>query len=441
MKKTILIIFACAMAQLAWAQSTMKLGVAECRSMALESSEDMKKAENDELQAQLTQKVAQNARLPRVSASANGMYMFPDLEMMGTTFAMPGAYTAGLVLTQPLYVGGKITSGIKLAKVGVEASKHKTELQRRDVIYNADNAYWTFVAVREQRKMLDGILTFVQAMRERVQLSVDAQLTTKADLLRVDSKLSDVKYQIERATNGLEMCRMNLCSVTGLPMNTAIEPIDTLPEVTAPQAWLYDSNQGESLTMSRPEYKLLEKQIEAADLQIKQIRADYLPTLAFTAGYAFFGNMKMTSMVADGMGGYFPYSTTINKNVGQLMLSLNIPILNWGESSKKIKAQRLVKQNAELDLQKNARLMNIELTNARQNVESAYTMFLTAKSGLAHAEEALRVMRDRYEVGMCTLTDILEAQSAYQQARTNVIEATTQFKIHESNYTRITTPK
>ena len=441
MKKTILIILACAMAPMAWSQSAVKLGVEECRNMAITSSEDVKKAENDELQARLTQKVAENARLPRISATATGMYMFPDLEMMGTTLSMPGAYTAGLVLTQPIYVGGKITSGIKLAKVGVEASKHKTELQRRDVIYNADNAYWTFVAVREQRKMLDGILALVEAMRERVQISVDAQLTTKADLLRVESKLSDVRYQIERATNGLEMCRMNLCSVTGLPMNTAIEPTDTLPQVTAPQAWLYDSSQSESLTMNRPEYKLLEKQIEAADLQIKQIRADYLPTVAFTAGYAFFGNMKMSSMVSDGMGGYFPYSTTLHKNVGQLMVSLNIPILNWGEKSKKIRTQQLVKQNAEIDLQKNSRLMYIELTNARQNVESAYTMLLTAKSGLAHAEEALRVMRDRYEVGMCTLTDILEAQSAYQQARTNVIEATTQYKIYESNYTRITTPQ
>ena len=438
MKKTILIIFACALAQMAWSQSAVKLSVEDCRNMALSSSEEMKKAANNELQAQLDQKVAKNSRLPRINAAANGIYMFPELELMGTTLSMPGAYTAGLMLTQPLYVGGKITSGIKLAKVGVEASKQKSELQRRDVIYNADNAYWTFVAVREQRKMLDGILSFVEAMRERVQISVDAQLTTKADLLRVDSKLNDVRYQIERATNGLEMCRMNLCNVTGLPMSTMIEPTDTILEVTSPMAWLHAPNQGETLTMNRPEYKLLEKQIEAADLQIKQIRADYLPTVAFTAGYAFFGNMKMKSMVSDGMGGYVPYTLTLNKNVGQLMLSLNIPLLNWGEGSKKIKRQRLEKQNAELDLQKNARLMNIEFTNARQNVESSYTMILTAKSGLAAAEEALRVMKDRYEVGMCTLTDILEAQSAYQQARTNVIEATTQYKIHESNYKRIT---
>ena len=78
--------------------------------------------------------------------------------------------------------------------------------------------------------------------------------------------------------------------------------------------------------------------------------------------------------------------------------------------------------------------MSIELKNAYNNLHSSESLIATAESGEREAAEALRVMTDRYEVGMCTLTDLLEAQSQWHSARSNIIEAKTQYKIYETDY-------
>ena len=78
--------------------------------------------------------------------------------------------------------------------------------------------------------------------------------------------------------------------------------------------------------------------------------------------------------------------------------------------------------------------MSIELKNAYNNLRSAEVLITTAEAGERDAAEAVRVMKDRYDVGMCTLTDLLEAQSQWHSARSNIIEAKTQYKINETDY-------
>lgn len=99
---------------------------------------------------------------------------------------------------------------------------------------------------------------------------------------------------------------------------------------------------------------------------------------------------------------------------------------------KKIKKARLDLQNAQLDLQKNTRLLSIEAQQSMQNVDDSYRLIETAKLGCEQAKENLRMMRDRYDSGMCSLTDLLDAQS-----QSNMIEAQTQYKIHETEYLRV----
>lgn len=90
--------------------------------------------------------------------------------------------------------------------------------------------------------------------------------------------------------------------------------------------------------------------------------------------------------------------------------------------------------NAQLDLQQNRRLLSIELRRAIQNVHDSYNMIQTATTGMELAEENLRVMRKRYQTDMCSLTDLLDAQTQWQEAYSDRIEAQTQYKIYESEY-------
>ena len=73
-----------------------------------------------------------------------------------------------------------------------------------------------------------------------------------------------------------------------------------------------------------------------------------------------------------------------------------------------------------------------------QNVTDGYTMVETARLGDEQGQENLRVMTQQYEAGLCTLTDLLDAQTQWQQAHSNLIEAQTQYKIYETEYLRVT---
>lgn len=409
---------------------SLVLSQKECRELALTHSEDMKISSNNISQAELDHKVARNSVLPQFSGSAMGMYMAPDMDFEGMSLSMKGTWTAGLNLTQPIYAGGKIVSGIKLAKLGVEASREQNRVTRANVIADADNAYWTYIAITEKKRMLESMIDYINSIYNQVKNSVDVEMATSADLLRVEAKRSDFNYQLEKVNSGLEMCRMNLCNVIGVNFSTQIIPADTTIVVNKSVNYSF----GQDLIANRPEYRLLQKQITISQEQIKQVRADYLPTLALSAGYSYFGNMRIKGFADDGIGNQVPFTQRYNDDSFSLMLSLSVPIWNWGEGHKKIKKQKLAIENARLDLEKNNRLMSIELKNAYNNLCSSESLIATAEAGERDAAEALRVMSDRYEVGMCTLTDLLEAQSQWHSARSNVIEAKTQYKIYETDY-------
>lgn len=136
--------------------------------------------------------------------------------------------------------------------------------------------------------MLESMLEYINSIYNQVKNSVDVEMATSADLLRVEAKRSDFSYQLEKVNNGLEMCRMNLCNIIGVDFSTQIVPADTTIMVNQSATYSF----GQDLIANRPEYRLLQKQIDISQEQIKQVRSDYLPTLALSAGYSYFGNLK-----------------------------------------------------------------------------------------------------------------------------------------------------
>lgn len=163
-----------------------------------------------------------------------------------------------------------------------------------------------------------------------------------------------------------------------------------------------------------------------------------MPQVGLSAGYLCYGNVKLNGFSADAQGVPIPFTQKFRDGIGLIMASVSIPVFHWGEGLRKVKKSKLGLQNSRLDLQKNSRLLSIEVRQAVQNVSDSRNLVRTALRGESQATENLRVMRDRYAAGMCTLTDLLDAQAQWQQARSNLIEPQTQYKINETEYLRVT---
>lgn len=409
--------------------AALTLNVEKCRQMALESSEDVKKGNNALTQSVLDRKIAVSAFLPAIDASGSVLYMTPNMEMSGMEMIMKGTYMAGVMLTQPIYAGGKILTGKKMAEMGANAAAEQLRMAKASVIYDADNAYWTYVAVLQKQEMMDVLAAQLDTLFSQIGVASSAGMATDADLLTVKAKRSEVEYQVRKVANGVALCKMALCRVVGVPFDTEI----AVEDVAVPEEFTRMGTDNVSVS-DRPEMRLLETSLEISRMQVRMTRGDYLPTLALVGGYCPFGNIKMNTMVDAGGGNYVPYTQKIGQDMGVAMLSLSIPIFKWGQGYNKVRKAKIDVDNAALDMQKNGRLMELQANQAAFNLSDSYNLIEAARDGKAQADENLRVTENRYHASMCPLSDYLDAQFQWQQARSNLIEAFTQSRIAETDY-------
>lgn len=410
---------------------TLFLDQQKCREMALAASEDLQKSGNSAAQAELDRKIAFSGYLPSIDASASGVFVAPDTDMSGMELIMRGTYLAGITITQPLYAGGKIVAGHRLSKIGEEAAREQVRKTESEVIYDADNAYWTYVSVIEKQRMMDVLSERMDTLFSQVEASIGAGMAVESDLLTVRAKRSEVLYQKQKVESGVRLCRMALCRIVGVPFGTPVEVESPSPEDVSRISPDVDIT-------ARPEMKLLQYQVDAAKQQVRMTRGDWLPSLALVGGYINFGNIKMKTMVDAGGGMYVPYEQKIGQGLGTAMLSLSVPIFKWGQNYNKVRKSKIDVDNALLDLSRNEKLLTLEAEQASLNMTDSYMLLETAEDAMAEADENLRVMKNRYDVSMASLSDLLEAESQWQQSRSNLIEAVTQTRICTTDFLRAT---
>lgn len=412
----------------------LTVDAARCVEMALASSEEVARARNGVEQARLQRDVARTAWLPDFKGSATMGWMLPDTKMedMAMTLRMRGVYMAGINLTQPIFAGGKIVAANKMASIGREAAAQQRRLAELRVKADAETSYWTYVAVLEKVEMMKSYKALVDTAYSRTLTSVNAGMAIRNDLLRVEARQSQVTYQLEQVRSGAELCRMALCTAIGVDDSTQIEPADhAIPEEVPADLGVFDLD-------ARPEMQLLDADIRLKRQQVNMTRGDYLPTLGLQAGWSAYGNMKINSMAQAPDGSYVPVSQNIHDNGFNIMLALQVPLFHWGEGVKKVKAAKVDVVNAELARQHNRRMMNLEVRQAESNVRTGVRLVESARVAMNQAQSSLDQTGVSYRLGMCTLTDMLDAQSQWHTSRSNLIEAQTQLRINIVEYQRAT---
>lgn len=426
MKNIIYICIAALWSVNCFAQETITLSVEQCKELALQQSEDMKIAGNASIQSQYDKDIAFANYLPKLEGSAMGIYLAPDIDMGGSSLIIKGMYTAGFTVQQPIYAGGKIRTANNLAKIGIQSSAEQERMTKAEVIADAENKYWSYIAVLNKIKLVQAYEAQLDTLHHQMEVSHEAGMITENDYLQVSAKLSEIKYQMLKVKNGANLCRLSLCYAVGLEPETQVIPTDTVISVNNVQAMGLDLS-------NRPEIKLLDMGIKAGEQQIKMARADNLPQLGVAAGYTWYGNIK-TEGVTEYEGQQIAYSETINDAIFNAIASLSIPLFHWGEGRKNVKKAELSLQNAQYEKEKNARLMTLEATNALNNLNESIIMVEAAEFAMKQGAENLRVMKSKFEVQLVPLSDLLAAQAQWQESSSNLIEAKTQYKIYEINY-------
>ena len=430
------------------AQDILRINASRCREMALEQSYDVRKSINELEAAGHQKKEALSNYFPSIKGSTMVAYS-PENEILNTgtgdgtmslDLVMNGMYMAGFQLTQPIFAGGRIVNGHKMASLGEDMVRLQQRQIRARVASEAMHSYWSYVAVRGKISMLESYIAQLEELADKVRGSVELEMATQADLLRVQSSLEGTRYQLQRAVSGCEMCRMALSNAIGIDYDS----VYVLPEEDATELEVSYPDMGSADLNARPEMQLLERQVTLASLKRKLTIGEYLPSIGLVATYNWIGNasLRLDAHNVNSLFGMLPLPMTLNgtynyeieRHSPMVAVSITVPITDWGKGAHAIKRSRLAESNAKLDYEKNSKLMDLQLRQAQMNLSSGKSLIETSTLALESAQQQLSVMQDRYDVGLCTLTDLLSSQSECQKALSDKLEAVAQWHIYEVDY-------
>ncbi len=306
---------------------------------------------------------------------------------------MKNGTIGSLMAVQPVFAGGQIINGNKLAKVGEDVSRLQLQLSENEVEKTAEQYFWQVASLQEKMKTIEAVETLLSDIRKDVDVAVEAGVAMRNDMLQVQLRQNDIKSQKLKLQNGLSLVRMLLSQYCGLRDTSFV--ITYQADAVSPLVNKQDHSQA---VLGTPEYQLLGKQVEATDLQKKITIGQNLPSVAVGAGYNYHNLLDN------------------NHTFGMVYATVSVPISDWWSGSHAIKRKKIAYQKAQEQLTDNAELLKIRMQNAWNGVEESYQQLLIAQQSIEQAEENLRLNRNYYNAGTSKMSDLLEAQLLYQQS-------------------------
>lgn len=443
----------------------VELNLKICREMALQSSKEMEIADRQQQKARFETKSYRADYLPKLSVVGLGFYnqkkynyklkggylptykpdetgklepnvmidpetqkpvIGPDGNPVFNEYAflpdirlqlnMRGVYTAGVQLEQPIYMGGKVRAAHQMAKMGEDMAGENWRMNRSEILLSADEAYWQLLRVREQVVAAEKYKAVVKELLKNLQEAKQVGMVNSNEVLKAQVRYNEASLMLQKAENGAVLARMNLCRVVGLDLQTEVRLQDSLTETVDPQIWKLDS-----AVSQRPDYNLLMQEVDLKGRQVALTRSDFLPQIGVSAAYGYGGGLKLN--------GDDESNATFSA-----MAAVRIPVFHWGEGRNKVRSARMEEEISQLNLEKSAELMRLEITSSRFNIKDAESRVEMARNALQQARENLTVSTNQHQVGLENLTALLEAQAQWQQAWSQWIDAKTLLHLSESAY-------
>lgn len=396
----------------------------ECINSALKYNVKVRNAENDLEMAKHDKKEAFTKYFPNISAVGSGfianeplvqMQMSPEAKMEMLKDGMLG----GISATMPLFTGGQIVNGNKLAELGVNMKALQKKQTDDEVRLEVERYFWQIVMLKEKLKTISLVEKQLERLETDVQASVDAGIVTRNDLLQVQLKKNDVlsgKIQLENSLN------VSL-SLLGQHIGAKSDSIDVAFVVEehlseSPQTLFCNHTDAVERTN---EYGLLKQNLQASKLQYKMAVGKNLPTVAIGGGLVY-DNFVMGQDQSFYMG----------------FVTVSVPISGWWGGTHSIKKHKLQVKNAENLLNDNSEMLVIRMQNVWNTLNDSYRKAEIALLSVEQSSENLRLNMDYYSAGTAAMSELLDAQTLYQQSRDKYVEAYTNYELSKREYLQAT---
>jgi hypothetical protein len=430
------------------ARAQRVLTLDSCRSLAKEHSRTLQQKDEEIKAAHAKKQQVMTNFFPQVAARGVYLHMQKELHLIDwdkplghLNFLIPerlrhlgtvdlrNLWVGNVTAIQPLFLGGKIISGYKMASLAERLQGELRQTAETEVETKLDETYWQVVSLRSKERLLDQLVRLLEQTVRDVDASIDAGVATKADGLSVRTKLSEAEVKRSQVVNGLELSRMLLADLCGLSED---EPF-TLAEEGHLQELLL-STQTAPIARDEDTEAAIERRSEIRSLRLvdsiysKRINmesASLFPKLYGVASYSTTNPNSFQGQKKEFAGQYY------------LGLMLEVPISDLFSGTfkrRQAKAEHRVKQ---LELAEARSKINLQIKQALRTADDARRAYTTALSAVKMAEENMRYAKAGYDEGVIPLLNYTMAQTAWMSAQDGLIDAQIRVLLTESKLKKI----
>ena len=485
MKRIIILIvcFWCAVSGIVSAADTTYYSLQQCREMALTKGASSQSQEEARLAAEYSRKAALAAMFPRVTANGGYMWNSRDAHLLanqstfsfgtatvnadgsasfqwseqsdlgklasdvqGTFLEQPvkdleanagqriaDAYqalydkltldlthvvVAQVGVTQPIYTGGRLTQMYKIAKATEHIATIESSAKKEETIYAVDEAYWRVVSVAQKKQLAEQYYRLLCQLENDVKEAVEEGVATQSDLLKVTTKRGEAEVKKLQAENGLTLSNMALAQVCGLPLSTVFALDARGLEETALPA---DSTNVETAVANRSELKILQETEKIAKSNAMLMAAGLQPNIVASAGYIY-TNPNVDNGFSSSWDGKGFFSAGV---------VVNVPIVH-ADDIYRYKAAKHAANAVALKTEETRELLTLQTTQANQKLTEAQQKIVLARLTQNNAAEVLRMAQESFEAGLITASELMQAQTAWLAAATDLVDAEVEAKTTES---------
>lgn len=433
MKRAFVLSLALLASAFVYGQRTLTLD--ECRSLAIQNNKELQIAGEKVRVAGYDKQAALTKYFPQVSAMGTYMRNQKDINLLddktvaGLGKLLPidvGAFThldiqdvwlGNVSLVQPVFMGGKIIAYNQITKYAKELAQSMNDLKLQDVIYKTDEAYWQVVSLVNKKRLADSYVSLLRKMDIDVQALIEEGVATQVDGMSVRVKLNQAEMAQTKVDNGLALSRMALAQLCGLPLEESLaladENIESLPESASSTG----SYSVEEAFINRQELKSLDYAVRIYKKKEKIALAEHLPSVALTANYLVTNPNSFNGFKND-FGGMF--------NVG---VAVQVPISGWWEGTYKRNAARAETHIKQLELDDAKEKIELQVNQSVYKVNEAGKKLTASSRNKEKAEENLRHATIGFEEGVIPALNLMEAQTAWVEAQSDLIDAQIEVKL------------
>ena len=329
-------------------------------------------------------------------------------------------FAGAVMLTQPIFMGGAIIAMNKMADLGEKMAANSTEAKRQLTLYQIDQAYWQVVSLRHKQKLAEGFLDLVKKLDGDVQKMIREGVATRSEGLSVSVKVNEAEMAVMKVNDGLTLSKMLLCQLCGLPVDEQVTLADEETEQIAAVAPTENFQKGDYLEF-RPELKMLQNVVDISQQTTNLLKAGNLPQVLLVGGYS-----ASNPNVYNGFQRKF-------SGAWNIAVMMRVPIWNWGDVAYKVRAAKGATTIAALELEEAREKMELQVSQSNFRVNEANKKLEMAKVSQQKAEENLRTANLGFQEGVISSTTVMEAQTAWLQAQSQLIDAEIDVQLSQVN--------